>query len=332
MKISKSLAGIFLLLSSTVSADDLKQQRAELLNQLKQTYSLTPEQFSKISTIIESSSVIGQGNPAVTKHPMTTEECQTNLKQKNISYENPEFEKICGSKYMAPLYDPKTAKPESAKSCIDQFEFPGSPCSYPVVWVKAKEAAQICEAMGKRLCDAHEWESGCAGQLRDPDYDFAAAKGLNPNAAVERLRQKHNAKESANKSWAYGATSYQKGKCAANSFKHDGCNGGDWKRCGSNTYPTGSFPECKSALQVYDQHGNAAEHMNLPLNAEQMSSSGSKTLGYTEMKGSWFIWDKFNAHQDWCRWRAPYWHGSKVMDDASHHNYHLGFRCCKTLN
>jgi hypothetical protein len=331
MKIYLSLTGLFLLLSCPLAAEDLMQQRAELMNLLKQTYNLSPEQTSKISAIIDASSVMGQGNPAVTKHPMTTEECTASIKKKNISYENAEFEKICGSKYMAPLYDPKISKPESAKACIDQFEFPGSPCSFPVVWVKANEAAQICEAMGKRLCDAHEWEGACAGQLKDPDYDFAGAKGLSPNAAVERLRQKHNAKESASKSWAYGANSYQKGKCAANSFKHDGCNGGDWKRCGSNTYPTGSFPECKSALEVYDQHGNAAEHMNLPLTSDQMSSAGSKSLGYTEMKGSWFIWDKFNAHQDWCRWRAPYWHGSKVMDSASHHNYHLGFRCCKTI-
>jgi len=49
------------------------------------------------------------------------------------------------------------------------------------------------------------------------------------------------------------------------------------------------------------------------------------------MKGSWFIFDAYRAHEDWCRWRAPYWHGSRVMDRYSHANYHLGFRCCKTL-
>jgi hypothetical protein len=82
---------------------------------------------------------------------------------------------------------------------------------------------------------------------------------------------------------------------------------------------------------VYDLNGNAAEHMNLPLNERQMSSRGSRELGYTEMKGSWFVFDKFRAHEDWCRWRAPFWHGSRVMDEHSHANYHLGFRCCKTL-
>ena len=71
--------------------------------------------------------------------------------------------------------------------------------------------------------------------------------------------------------------------------------------------------------------------MNLPLNEQQMSSLGSKELGYTEMKGSWFIFDTYRAHEDWCRWRAPFWHGTRVMDPASHANYHLGFRCCKTI-
>ena len=33
----------------------------------------------------------------------------------------------------------------------------------------------------------------------------------------------------------------------------------------------------------------------------------------------------------WCRWRAPYWHGTRVLDPRSHANYHLGFRCCKSL-
>jgi hypothetical protein len=47
------------------------------------------------------------------------------------------------------------------------------------------------------------------------------------------------------------------------------------------------------------------------------------------MKGSWFIFDTYRAHPDWCRWRAPFWHGSRVMDPQSHRNYHLGFRCCK---
>ncbi len=81
-----------------------------------------------------------------------------------VHYENATFEKICKAKYMAPLYNPYKERPEDAKACIDQFEFPDIPCEYPVVWVKAREAAEICSAEGKRLCDAHEWEGACEGE------------------------------------------------------------------------------------------------------------------------------------------------------------------------
>ena len=50
---------------------------------------------------------------------------------------------------MAPLYDPSRQRPEDAKACIDQFEFPDIPCAYPVVWVKAREAAEICAGGGQ---------------------------------------------------------------------------------------------------------------------------------------------------------------------------------------
>lgn len=301
-----------------------------LLAKMKQNLGLSDEQIKELTRIMGHTTVMGQGNPAVTKHPATREECLEKAKKNNVVYENPAFEKICGAKYMAPLYDPAKEKPEQAKACIDQFEFPNMPCEYPVVWVQAKEAEELCQAEGKRLCDAHEWEGGCAGALEEPDYPFAAVKGLSGPDAFRKMRAIHNAKYDKKKVWAYGPQ-YKTGICASHSTKNEGCNGGDWARCGSNTYPTGMFPECVSKLGVYDQHGNAAEHMNLPTNEGEMTSRGSKTLGYTEMKGSWFIFDKYKAHEDACRWRAPYWHGSKVMDGHSHHNYHLSFRCCKTL-
>jgi formylglycine-generating enzyme required for sulfatase activity len=231
---------------------------------------------------------------------------------------------------MAPLYNPAIEGPEEARFCIDQFEFPDIPCEYPVVWVRAVEAALLCRAMGKRLCDAHEWEGACAGSLKPPDYPFDLAKGVSPGEAVHRMQKAHNQKYRVKKAWSYGPE-FRKGICAMSSRKSPGCGGGEWAKCGSNTFPAGSFPDCRSSLWVYDLHGNAAEHMNLPLNEAQMAGRGSIELGYTEMKGSWFIFDTYRAHEDWCRWRAPFWHGSRVMDPKSHHNYHLGFRCCKTL-
>ncbi len=315
---------------SAQSSSSLREQNEVLFQQLQRVHGLSDAQMTAIRAIFAKSPIMGQGNPAVTRHPVTPEEAQAKLKRLGIDYSNPKFEKICGGKYMAPLYDPATQRPEDAKFCIDQFEFPDIPTVYPVVWVKAREAAEICWAEGKRLCDAHEWEGACAGSLEPPDYRWDLARGLSPNAAIERMRYAHNQADSSTKSWSYGPA-YEKGVCAASSTKTAGCNGGSWTGCGSNTFPAGDFPDCHSKLQVYDLNGNAAEHMNLPLNESQMSSLGSRELGYTEMKGSWFIFDTYRAHEDWCRWRAPFWHGTRVMDESSHANYHLSFRCCKTL-
>jgi hypothetical protein len=333
MRISRiAVAGALVIAAATLPGQypALKQQNEALFDKLRRVHGLTEAQMTAIRQIFAKSGIMGQGNPAVTKHPMTPEQAQAKLDRLGVNYANPKFEKICGAKYMAPLYNPAKERAEDAKACIDQFEFPDIPGEYPVVWVKAREAAQVCWIMNRRLCDAHEWEGACAGSLEPPDYEWDLAKGLSPAAAIARMAAAHNRKYGPTKSWSYGPE-YKKGICATSSQKTPECNGGSWTGCGSNTFPDGSFPDCHSPLDVYDLNGNAAEHMNLPLNESQMSSRGSKELGYTEMKGSWFIFDTYRAHEDWCRWRAPFWHGTRVMDEHSHANYHLSFRCCKSL-
>ncbi|MGC2224146.1 MAG: hypothetical protein WA624_18280 [Methylocella sp.] len=328
--LAAALSALLVGLSCRAAQPTLVQQNELMFQQIQQERGLTPQQMDHLRAIFVRSGFMGQGNPAISVHPVTEDGCQKKLQQQHVSYANPRFEKICHAKYMAPLYDPKKSSAEEAKACIDQFEYPDMPCTYPVVWVKAREAAQVCEAEGKRICDAHEWEGACAGELEEPDYRFDLAQGVTPNVAVERMRAAHNRAFEPTQSWSYGPE-YQRGVCATGSFKTAGCPGGGWNLCGSNTYPAGDFPACHSPLDVYDLNGNAAEHMNLPLNLGQMASRGSKELGVTEMKGSWFIFDTYRAHPDWCRWRAPFWHGSQVMDPRSHANYHLGFRCCSTL-
>ncbi len=325
------ILGVVHISQGRAEAQTLQEQNDALFEKLKSIDGLQDEELKALRKIFAESRIIGQGNPAITHHPVTPAECEAKLKQMGLHYENATFERICKAKYMAPLFDPSKEQPEDAKACIDQFEFPDIPCEYPVVWVKAREAAEICSAEGKRLCDAHEWEGACAGSLEPPDYRFDLAQGVTPEEGIRRMRIAHNQAYSASKSWSYGPE-YKKGVCATSSTKTAGCNGGSWTGCGSNTFPAGDFPGCHSSLQVYDLNGNAAEHMNLPINESQMSSRGSLQLGYTEMKGSWFIFDTYRAHEDWCRWRAPFWHGTRVMDEHSHANYHLGFRCCKTLN
>jgi len=333
----RRLAGRLLLLgllpwalAAGPASDNLASRNERLLSRLRDVQGLDDAQVDRIKAIFQRSGTIGQGNPAITVHPQSPAQCRESRARAGVADDNPLFERICHARHMAPLYDPTRQRPEEARACIDQFEFPDIPCEYPVVWVKAREAAQICAAEGRRLCDAHEWEGACEGRLEAPDYRFDLARGRSDGDAVAGMRAAHNRTEAARKTWGYGATE-RPGICGTGSSKTPGCNGGSWTGCGSNTFPAGAFPGCRSALDVFDLEGNAAEHMNLPLDPSQMASAGSAELGVTEMKGSWFVFDQVHAHEDWCRWRAPYWHGSRVMDPHSHANYHLGFRCCKTL-
>lgn len=310
--------------SAPAGASTLAENNEAMFALMQKARGVSDSEIAKIREIFNRSGRAGQGNPAVTRHPMTPAQAQAKLPQNAYEYyRNPRFERICGERYMAPLYDPATQKPEDAKVCVDMFEYPNVPLAYPVTWITAREAAEVCWAEGKRIGDAHEWEGAAAGALLEPDYRFDIG-------TPQGMRAAHNAKWGPTKSWTYGPQ-WRPGICAQNSSKTPGCNGGDWNGCGSNTYPVGSFPNCKSALGVYDLEGNAAEHMNLPLSPDQMASRGSRTLGVTEMKGSWFIWDKIRAHEEWARWRAPFWHGTRVLAPNSHSNYHLGFRCFKDV-
>jgi hypothetical protein len=212
---------LFVILSGDSSGRDLKGlegQNEALFQMIREVHHPNDEQMAEIRAIFARSGYIGQGNPAVTQHPVTTGQCEEMIQKKDIHYENPVFEKICGARYMAPLYNPAIEKPEDASVCIDQFEFPNIPCQYPVVWVRAREAAQICEVLGKRLCDAHEWEGACAGALEEPDYRFDLAEGKTPEQAIRLMREVHNKKYEPTKSWSYGPE-YKKGICGASSHK-----------------------------------------------------------------------------------------------------------------
>lgn len=309
------------------SAQTLQQNNEAMFREMQQWRGLSAATMSRIRAIFATAPHMGQGNPAVTRHPLTPDEAAQrqggSVDGVRRAYRNARFERICGHPYEVPLYDPATQTPEDATVCAFMFEYPNVPLVYPVTWVRADQAVALCAAEGARIGDAHEWEGAAAGALLPPDYNFA----LGSQQAMRAWHNQHYASQSN----VYSIGTWRRGVCATGSFKTPGCNGGSWSGCGSNTYPAGSFPQCHSPLGVYDIDGNAAEHMNLPLAPDQMASRGSTTLGVTEMKGSWFIWDTVRAHEHWARWRAPFWHGSRVLSPASHSNYHLGFRCFRDL-
>jgi formylglycine-generating enzyme len=307
-----------LLPDEDVYPDTLEEQRAALLRRMGPVLHLTETQVAAVKALIDHSTLMGQGNPAVTKYPLTRKECRD--KRNALGGFEPD-EPRCNAPFMTPIYDPTMGETAAtAKACIDRYEFPGIPCEYPLVYASAREAVELCAAVGKRLCDAHEWEGSCAGAVHAPDDEYFFGK--------ERKDAKYYHNRDRQITWAYGIKK-DHSVCGTRSQKSEGCTSSGWKRCGSNTFPAGSFPECRSPFGVYDLHGNVAEHMNLPLKPEELMSRGGH--GETEMKGSWFIFANYEAHEDDCRWRAPDWHATKIMDYNSHGNYHLGFRCCKDV-
>ena len=93
---------------ASAMAQSLKEQNEALFEQLQRVHGLSDGQMGSIRTIFSRSGYIGQGNPAIARHPVTPKGCQEKLGQLAVRYENSEFEKICGAKYMAPLYNPAT--------------------------------------------------------------------------------------------------------------------------------------------------------------------------------------------------------------------------------
>ena len=97
---------MLVLLTCTVSAAapiSNAEQNREMLQRLQAAHELSPAQMKRIESIFAGAFAMGQGNPAIARHPMTAAQCREVLERKSIDYENPEFERICGGKYMAPL-------------------------------------------------------------------------------------------------------------------------------------------------------------------------------------------------------------------------------------
>jgi formylglycine-generating enzyme required for sulfatase activity len=291
-----------------------EQRQAMLRRMLALGVIQTREQVSALEAIMAPSKIIGQGNPDIVEHPITQKECMLRRKRAGVLEEK---KPLCGAPYMTPVYDPAKEQEKDAKVCIDRYEFPGIPCEYPMTWVTTKQAQEMCKVLGKRLCDAHEWEGACAGALLPPEKDYNWGPPRDTQSGMHNLKREIL--------WAYGPK-VDHSKCATSSRKSKSCTSSGWKKCGSNSFPAGSFPECRSPFGVYDQHGNVAEHMALPLKKEELGKDGG--FGIPEMKGSWFIFQTIEAHKDDCRWRSPSWHDN---EGHNHSNYHLGFRCCKDV-
>ncbi len=245
-----------------------------------------------------------QGNKAIAQHTISKEKCLEGLK--DVVIQTPEQREKCGADNMVPIW----VKGKEAWFCIDVFEFPNKACELPIVWIPPTSAKKVCELQGKRLCSDIEWNIACRGDPEGGD-DWKYAYGNKVDIDVCHTNLRHRT------------------QCVVQDAKST------WKTCTTDTEPSGSFPKCRSRFGVFDQHGNVAEVM--------MRREGDKVV--TQLKGSaWFYVElvkepgqpvpetttnKTGAYPDHCNF-DPRWHVEPI-DAAMHVNYHLGFRCCKSI-
>ena len=70
MSILPSFCLVLLFQSSTL-AQSLKERNERLFEQIHQIHALSDNQMDSIRAIFRESGYLGQGNPAITEHPMT---------------------------------------------------------------------------------------------------------------------------------------------------------------------------------------------------------------------------------------------------------------------
>jgi hypothetical protein len=292
---------------------DLHQETREGLLSLFSIRELTPEQaklvqpdgFLRAMFNPEGPSHASQGNKAIAQHTISKEKCLEGLK--DVVIQTPDQRAKCGG---APNMVPVWVKGKDPWFCIDVFEFPNKPCELPMVWTQPPLAKKVCELQGKRLCSDIEWNLACKG---DPDGgdDWRYAYGNKLDLEICHTNLRHRT------------------ACLVKDAPTT------WKTCSTDTEPSGAFPKCRSRFGVFDQHGNVAEVM--------MRREGDKV--FTQLKGSaWFYVElakepnepvpatttnKTGAYPDHCNF-DPRWHVEQ-LDQAMHVNYHLGFRCCKSI-
>ena len=62
----------------------MREQNEPLLRKLQSVHHVPDAQMAEVRRIFTKSGYIGQGNPAVTRHPATTEQCEAKLKGLNV--------------------------------------------------------------------------------------------------------------------------------------------------------------------------------------------------------------------------------------------------------
>ena len=86
-----SLAALWLTGAAAVAETPLQAQNEVMFHQMETVHGLTPQQMQAIRNIFAASGYVGQGNPAVTQHAATPEQCRVQQLKLNLEFANPSF-------------------------------------------------------------------------------------------------------------------------------------------------------------------------------------------------------------------------------------------------
>ena len=87
-------------MSAATAQTALQQHNEVLFQQLKQVHKLSSAELDRLREIFARSGYIGQGNPAISTHPLTTEQCRSRIPGGVNGYANSwwiDLEQVCES-------------------------------------------------------------------------------------------------------------------------------------------------------------------------------------------------------------------------------------------
>lgn len=160
---------------------------------------------------------------------------------------------------------------------------------HPQAYISRNEAAQACEASGKRLCSDDEWITACKGK-HPTQYPYGDdhKDGYCNDSGVSSFNRYYGGGNAETPQEAYTWANM---------------NDPRLNQLEGTLAPTGKFKHCKNGFDVYDMVGNLHE----------WTASGT-------FRGGYYLDTHING--DGCDYRTTA-HG------ASYHDYSTGFRCCK---
>ena len=206
-----------------------RAQRRTCCSELEQVHGYRRARCTRVREIFAALALHRPGQPGGhASIPRRPEACAAKLRRRRASPTRTRSSAICGGPLHGAALRPGEKRPEQARACIDQFEFPDIPCELPGR-LDARER-------GRRSC-ARRSASGSATRTSGrgpaparcwrPTTDSTWPAGADPRPAVapdaRRAQRAHAARQVA------GPTGPPTGRASArpSSHKTPGCPGGE---------------------------------------------------------------------------------------------------------